>query len=65
VSPSAAGLLEPELRLLHIKPLLDKAHLARLYLGKGDHRRAETAALSGYTAMFWSNMSMHKPNYFP
>jgi hypothetical protein len=52
---SAGGLLEPELRLLHIEPPLEKAHLACFYPGKGDQRRVETAAPSGYTAMFWSN----------
>jgi hypothetical protein len=51
---STAGLLEPELRLLDIKPLLDKP-IWRFYRGKGDQHRVETAALSGYTAMFWSN----------
>jgi hypothetical protein len=52
---SAGGLVEPELLLLHIEPPLEKAPLARFYPGKGDQRRVETAALSGYTAMFWSN----------
>ena len=33
---SAGDLLEPELRLLHIEPPLEKAHLTRFYSGKGD-----------------------------